>query len=139
MSSSVDVDLSFEDVLDVDLSGIPTSYAIDITHIPKIQIGLDPVTVNPLDVTVRPLDLTVRPLDVTVRIREFPSIRAHVPANFSLGLSVLGYELACLRLCGEAQVITEPYDPNPCERCGEERPPRPTPSDPTPQPVEPPG
>jgi hypothetical protein len=28
-------------------------------------------------------------------------------------------ELMCVRLCGEAQMITEPYVPNPCERCGE--------------------
>jgi hypothetical protein len=28
-------------------------------------------------------------------------------------------ELMCLRLCGEAQMITEPYHPNPCEVCGE--------------------
>jgi hypothetical protein len=41
-----------------------------------------------------------------------------VPANFSVGLSVLGLELFCARLCGEAQVITEPYEPNPCEHCG---------------------
>ncbi len=53
-----------------------------------------------------------------MRIREIPSIRTHVPAYFTLGLSILGYELACARLCGEAQVITEPYEPNPCEHCG---------------------
>jgi len=26
----------------------------------------------------------------------------------------LGIELMCLRLCGEAQIITEPYVANPC-------------------------
>jgi hypothetical protein len=26
--------------------------------------------------------------------------------------------LFCIRLCGEAQIITEPYRPNPCESCG---------------------
>lgn len=56
--------------------------------------------------------------EVNVRIREIPNIRAHIPANFRLGISVLGIELAALNLCGEAQVITEPYVPNPCERCG---------------------
>jgi hypothetical protein len=53
--------------------------------------------------------------------KEIPSVRAHVPANFRLGLSVFGVELAALHLCGEAQVITEPYVPNPCERCGTPR------------------
>ena len=53
-----------------------------------------------------------------MRLKEIPSIRTHVPAYFTLGFSILGYELACARLCGEAQVITEPYDPNPCEHCG---------------------
>jgi hypothetical protein len=114
VSKSVDVDLSgdfgvgltFDNHLGVD---IPTSYSFDITHIPKISIGLDPITINPI---------TVNPLDVSVRLKEIPSIRTHVPANFTLGLSVLGYDVACVRLCGEAQVITEPYEPNPCEHCG---------------------
>ena len=55
--------------------------------------------------------------DLNVRIREIPSIRAHIPANFHLGFSILGVELAALDLCGEAQIITEPFVPNPCERC----------------------
>ena len=127
MSKGVDVDLSgdvgvgltFDNHLGVD---IPTSYSFDITHIPKISIGLDPITVNPLD--------------VSVRIKEVPSLRTHVPANFTLGLSLLGYDIACLRLCGEAQVINEPYVPNPCEHCGRvhEAPPPPPP----PKAVEPP-
>jgi len=114
VSKGVDVDVSgdlgvghtFDNHLGVD---IPTSYSIDITNIPKISIDVDPVTINPV---------TINPLDVSVRIKEIPSIRTHVPANFTLGISVLGYELACLRLCGEAQVINEPFEPNPCEHCG---------------------
>jgi len=120
MSESVDVDVSgelgvglnFDNHLAVD---VPTSYTFDISRIPKIQVGLDPITVEPLD--------------VSVRITEIPSIRAHVPANFTIGLSILGYDLACVRLCGEAQVITEPYVPNPCEHCGQVH------RAPTPQPV----
>ena len=53
-----------------------------------------------------------------MRIKEIPNIRAHLPADFSVGLSLMGMELMCVRLCGEAQVITEPYLPNACERCG---------------------
>lgn len=74
----------------VTLAGIPSNYTVGITSLP----------------------------DVNLRIREIPSFRAHIPANFRLGFSVLGVELAALNLCGEAQVITEPFVPNPCERCG---------------------
>ncbi|MCM3873275.1 MAG: hypothetical protein ND895_21545 [Pyrinomonadaceae bacterium] len=92
----------------VELAGIPDTFHIDITHIPKIFLGVDPLTINPL---------TINPLDVSVRLKEIPSIRGHVPANFTVGVSVLGLQLFCIRLCGEAQVITEPYKPSPCEQC----------------------
>lgn len=97
---SVDLDL----VSPVDLTGIPSSIKVDITSLPRIQIGLDPITLNPVD--------------VSVRLKEIPSVRAHIPAAFTLGFSVLGLQVASIRLCGEAQVITEPYVPNPCEHCG---------------------
>lgn len=109
---SIGVDMAFHNPLHVDHAGIPSNFKFDVTHLPKIEIGVDPITLNPI---------TVKPLDVSVRIKEIPSIRTHIPALFTLGLSILGYELVCARLCGEAQVITEPYEPNPCERCGEPR------------------
>jgi hypothetical protein len=107
--SNYTVDVSLDMVNPVELAGIPTGYGIDIKSLPKIQIGLDAIAVNPL---------TLNPLDISVRVKEAPSIRAHVPANFTVGFSVLGFQLGCIRLCGEAQVITEPYVPNPCEPCG---------------------
>jgi hypothetical protein len=120
----VEADLFFENDLGVDLSGIPSSYQLDVTHLPKIEIALDPIELEPI---------TVNPLDVSVRLKEIPSIRTHVPALFTLGLSVLGFELVCARLCGEAQVITEPYEPNPCEHCGKpHRTPVPVPAEPPP-------
>ena len=91
----------------VTVDGIPDTFHLDIQHLPKIQVGLDPVT------------LTVNPVDVGIRLEKIPDIRGHLPADFSVGLSLLGVELASVRLCGEAQVITEPYRPNPCEACGE--------------------
>jgi hypothetical protein len=97
---SVDLDL----VSPVDLTGIPNSFKVDISSLPRIQIGLDPITLNPLD--------------VSLRLKEIPSVRAHIPAAFTVGFSVLGLQVASIRLCGEAQVITEPYAPNPCEHCG---------------------
>ncbi len=100
---TVDLDL----VSPVDLMGIPSSF--DITSLPKIQIALDHITIEPI---------TLKPLDVNVHVKEIPSIRTHVPAAFTVGFSVLGLQVASIRLCGEAQVITEPYIPNPCEHCG---------------------
>ncbi len=114
-SYDVDVDLDGDVKLsgiptNFTIAGIPTNFTLDVTHLPKIQLGVDALTINPL---------TLNPVDVTVRLREFPSIRGHLPANFTIGLSVLGFPLVCIRLCGEAQIITEPYVPNPCERCDE--------------------
>jgi len=113
---------------------IPKSYDfdmdIDFTHIPKISVGFDPVTLDfrlpkisvgfdpfefkPLE--IKPLE--IKPMDVSVRLTEIPSTRSHLPANYTVGVSVLGLQLFAIRLCGEAQVITEPYKPNPCEHCG---------------------
>jgi hypothetical protein len=110
--SNYTVDLEFGTPLD--LMGIPTSFDLDITALPKIQIGLDPITLNPL--TVNPV--TVNPMDISVRLKEIPSIRGHIPANYTVGMSVLGLQIFAIRLCGESQVITQPYVPNPCEECG---------------------
>lgn len=107
--SNYTVDVNLDLVTPVELAGLPTNYRLDIGSLPKIQIGIDPITINPI---------TVNPLDLSVRVKEAPSIRAHVPANFTVGFSLLGLQLACIRLCGEAQVITKPYVPNPCEPCG---------------------
>jgi hypothetical protein len=91
------------------VNGIPSTFHINIDTLPKISLGIDPVTINPV---------TINPVDIGIRLEKIPDIRAHLPANFSVGLSLLGMELACVRLCGEAQVITEPYVPGPCEHCG---------------------
>jgi hypothetical protein len=60
----------------------------------------------------------LNPVTLNLAITEIPEIRGHLPADFCVGLSVMGVELLSIRLCGEAQIITEPYKPNPCERCG---------------------
>lgn len=95
----------------VTVAGIPDTFHIHVEKLPKIQLGIDPLTVNPIT-------LRLEPVELNMRIKEIPNIRAHLPADFSVGLSLLGMELMSVRLCGEAQVITEPYLPNPCERCG---------------------
>ena len=121
---------------------------VDVDYLPTVNLNpvdvdsLPTVNVNPVDVDVQSLaDLKITEVgkvgpvtlagipdtysvaisslpDLNLRIKEIPSIRAHVPADFRLGLSLLGVELAALHLCGEAQIITEPYVPNLCELCG---------------------
>jgi hypothetical protein len=101
---------SFGSIGPVSLSGIPDTFHIDIDALPKIQIGIDEIRMHS---TIDPVDVRA-----AVSIERIPDIRAHLPADFSVGMSILGVDLFKIRLCGEAQVITEPYRPNPCERCG---------------------
>lgn len=106
--------------IDVDVLGLPP---VAVGSLPDLKISeIGPM--GPLTLAGIPDSYTVAISslpDLNLRIKEIPSIRAHVPADFRLGFSVLGVELAALHLCGEAQIITEPYVPNPCERCGEPR------------------
>jgi len=95
----------------VTVAGIPDTFHINIDTLPKIQLGIDSLTINPVT-------LHLDPIDLSMSIKEIPNIRAHLPADFTVGLSLLGIELLAVRLCGEAQMITEPYQPNPCEHCG---------------------
>jgi hypothetical protein len=117
-----DVDVADLPTVDVDVVDLPT-VDVDVASLPDLRISeIGPM--GPLTLAGIPDRYTVAISslpDLNLRIKEIPSIRAHVPANFRLGLSLLGVELAALHLCGEAQVITEPYVPNPCERCGAPR------------------
>jgi hypothetical protein len=109
VTGSIGVSGSLGSVGPVTVAGIPDTFHINIDTLPKIQLGLDPVTLNPV---------TLNPVTLNLAITEIPNIRGHLPADFHVGLSILGLELFRIRLCGEAQIITEPYRPNPCERCG---------------------
>jgi hypothetical protein len=102
--------------VDLTLHNIPSNFHVNLDYLPTINLDVKPLTLEIKPVSV---SLDVKPVDVSLRLKEIPSIRAHVPADFTLALSVAGFELACLSLCGEAQVITEPYNPNPCEICGQ--------------------
>jgi len=99
----------------VTLAGIPDHYTFTIDHLPKIEIGVDPLEGT---LTIKPITLTFTPIETNISIKEIPSVRTHLPANYSLALSLFGVEVAAVHLCGEGQVITEPYRPNPCEICG---------------------
>jgi len=104
VSGSIGVSGSLGAIGPVTVAGIPDTFHIDIDKLPKIQLGLDPVTLNPVT--------------LNLAITDIPNIRGHLPADFCVGVSLLGMEVFSIRLCGEAQIITEPYKPNPCENCG---------------------
>jgi hypothetical protein len=106
---------SFGAIGPVTFGGLPTEYTFDIGKLPKISIGIDPLQST---VTLEPVTLTLSPIQVSLAITEVPSVRVHLPADYCLAVSLFGVEVAAWRLCGEGQVITEPYRPNPCEACG---------------------
>lgn len=89
--------------VDLDISGIPTAYSIN-------------ANVAPMSLNLGPID--IRPIDFSLRVKEIPAIRAHLPLDYRVGLTLLGAEVVCVRLCGQGQVITEPYVANPCEARG---------------------
>jgi hypothetical protein len=93
---------------------------VGITSIPKIYIGVDPINIDlaPIDIRLAPIE--IKPIDMSFRIKEIPSVRVWFPLDYKVCFALLGSEVASVRLCGQGQVITEPYVPNPCE-C---RPPR---------------
>ncbi len=68
-----------------------------IDQIPKMTFGFDPIE---------------------VRLTKIPSTRSHLPVDLCLSMTLFGLELMAWRICGETQVITEDYHPNPCEHCG---------------------
>lgn len=114
----------------VTLDGIPDTFHFYVEKLPKISIGMDPLSIS---VEKLPkIQVGMDPLTLNIAVKEIPSVRTHIPADYSLGVSFLGLDLLCFRLCGEAQVITEPYKPNPCERCGPELTRTPTPAPQTP-------
>jgi hypothetical protein len=118
----VDIPQPFHSVLDgpVTVAGIPSTFHLNIDHVDAVHLNVDNLPAIHLNVDQLPkIELGIDPVEI--RLTEFPSIRGHLPADFCIGLSVLGMELMSLRLCGETQVITEPYRPNPCEICGTSR------------------
>ena len=99
------------------IEGVPTSYTYGVTELPQVDFALKELPVIRLSVdSVAPIHYTVDPIEI--RLTEIPSVRTHLPADFAVSFSLLGMDLGTIRLCGEAQIITEPYRPNPCETCG---------------------
>ncbi len=114
----VSIPQPFHSVLDgpVSVSGIPSTFTINVDNLPEIKLNIDNLPEVKLNIDHIPkIELGVDPVEI--RLTELPSIRGHLPADFCVGLSIMGMELMNVRLCGEAQIITEPYRPNPCEVC----------------------
>ncbi len=105
---SVSIPSHFDLGLELDLHGIPTNYSFALTQLPKINVGIDPMTFK-----IEPLE--IKPIDMSFRLKEIPSVRIHFPVDYRVAVWLFGMELACVRLCGQSQIITEPYVPNPCE------------------------
>ena len=103
---------SFGAVGPVTIGGIPSSYSFAVTQLPKIDIGLPTLQVGPLQSTLK-----IEPVQASLAITAIPSVRVHLPANYALTFSLFGMEVAAIALCGEGQIITEPYRPNACEVC----------------------
>lgn len=115
---SVDIPQPFKTkvVSPITVDGIPDTFHIDVQHLPTISLNVEHIPTISLNVEHIPkIQLGVDPVEI--RLTQFPSIRGHLPADFNVGLSILGLELMNVRLCGEAQIITEPFKPNPCEIC----------------------
>jgi len=140
MSVGTDLDVDLDGSVGVNLTGIPNNFELGITKLPKVQVGLDKLTLgldkvqlgldkiqagldkiqiglDKVQLGIDPLDLAleIKPIDFAFRLKELPSMRVHFPANFKLGFSLFGSEFFAVSLCGQGQVITEPYVPNPCE------------------------
>ena len=99
------------------LEGIPSTYSFGVTELPTVHVAVDDFPTIHLSVDQIPrIQFALEPLEI--RLTEIPSVRTHVPADFAVGFSLWGMEVGAIRLCGEAQIITEPYRPNPCEICG---------------------
>jgi hypothetical protein len=107
---NIGLGIGFNSPLDIGLSGnlgLSGNFGITLS---KINIGLDPI-----QLAIAPIE--IKPIDFSFRLKELPSMRVHLPLNYCVGLALFGFEVLSLRLCGEGQIITEPYVPNPCE-CG---------------------
>lgn len=101
----------------IEVAGIPTTFGVNLLSLPSIDLNIDIKHIPQIDLNLMLPKIQIGVDPVEIRLTELPSIRGHLPADFCVGLSVLGFELMNVRLCGEAQIITEPYVPNPCEIC----------------------
>lgn len=103
---------------------------IRVKELPRVEFGLKEMPqvdfalkeVPRLEFAVKEMpriEFAVKELPtINIAVTDVPNIRAHIPAQYDLGLSVFGFEVLRLSLCGESQVITEKYVPRRAEACG---------------------
>jgi hypothetical protein len=116
MSIDLDIPNPWDFNIDADMSA---NMGISIHELPKIILEVAPLEIKPLDISMelKPLAMSmeIKPLDMSFRLKEIPSVRAHFPVDYKVCFGFLGIEIASIRFCGQAQIISEPYVPNPCE------------------------
>src|SRR5215216_2377633 len=98
--SMPDVDVADLPTVDVNVLDLPP-VDVDVNSLPDLRIT-DVGPVGPVTLAGIPSNFSVGVTslpDVNLHIREIPSVRAHIPANFRLGFSIFGVELAALHLC----------------------------------------
>jgi hypothetical protein len=83
---------------------------IQIKYLPTINLG-------DINVRIKEIPEIKTASSIDVSIKEIPDTRVHLPANYHLGLSLLGICLLKVSLCGEGQIITEKYVPRRMELC----------------------
>ena len=93
----------------LELDGLPSKYSFAFESLPQISIRSEPVRFEPIRIE----PIRIEPMEI--RFAQWPSVRVHLPADYTVGLSVFGHEILRVRLCGEGQAISEPYVPGPCE------------------------
>ena len=81
---------------------------IQVKQLPRIELG---------DINMHVKELPTITLNSNIAITQIPDVRAHLPAHFNFGISILGFDLINFCLSGEAQVITEKYVPHRVELC----------------------
>lgn len=88
---------------------------IRLKEIPKLTVDSNVAVTElpPINTNIAVKELP----EIKVALTSIPDTRVHLPANFNVGLSVLGVCLVNLSLCGEAQIITEKYVPRRMELC----------------------
>ncbi|HEX6377059.1 MAG TPA: hypothetical protein VFZ91_15215 [Allosphingosinicella sp.] len=118
MPLAIPIDLDVVDPVQIEfdvIGNIPVDLGVTLSPIEIKPIEIKPLTIElkPLQINLGPIE--VKPIDFSLRIKEIPSVRVRLPMDYKVCVNLLGHELASVRLCGQGQVITEPYVANPCE------------------------
>jgi hypothetical protein len=102
--------------IDVDLQTVGNGLEASLSSWPDNTLKLGDMNVHVKELPTLSLSVEKLP-DINLRLKEIPDTRAHLPAHFEVGFSILGLKLFSISLCGEAQLITEKYVPHRLELC----------------------